>query len=513
MNNHRYRIEDILFIIYSAFIIITGFFMSKGEFIYFLRWSALGVIVIVATTPFLLKSIGKLKIRNIKGIRVRYLTIASICIPFFSFILMYLIFYPGGFSPDSIVQYTQVVNNSYNDWHPVLQTLLAFTLPLSLTGGWIGSIVLFQIVFMSAAFAYAICAVYKYTNLTYTVFSMLFMILNPNVLSIAMYPWKDTTFAIGALFLTGMALHIWFSNGLWLDDKKHIVLLIIIISVTTIVRHNAILFTLPFMIAIFFRARKRQTIIISLCVVLLIAAIKGPVYSALHVEKAGMRQVETLGLPMTVIGAVATYDPDALDDETKEFVYRVAPPSTWSSRYTYGNYNSVKWADETDNDVIEEYGRNRILAMMFRCIRQSPSHAMKGLIRLTDVVYTIQDDYHYSAIPDVIGNEYGIQMEGIPVLQRVYAMYRAFCMVFFPHLFMYYGSMHLILIASILAKCHLNRLKDWSKILFAIPLLAYNFGTTLLLTGAGDSVRFFFYTFLLIPLLLVLFYREEEGNS
>ena len=43
-------------------------------------------------------------------------------------------------------------------------------------------------------------------------------------------------------------------------------------------------------------------------------------------------------------------------------------------------------------------------------------------------------------------------------------------------------------------------------LLILIPVFAYNFGTTILLTGIDDATRFFFYTYLLIPLMLVFIY-------
>ena len=80
----------------------------------------------------------------------------------------------------------------------------------------------------------------------------------------------------------------------------------------------------------------------------------------------------------------------------------------------------------------------------------------------------------------------------------------------FYDLFMSLGMIHLILILSVLSKCKLSKFSDWKKIFFILPVFFYNFGTTLLLTGIEDSVRFFFYTFLLIPLLLIFIYRTDE---
>ena len=49
-------------------------------------------------------------------------------------------------------------------------------------------------------------------------------------------------------------------------------------------------------------------------------------------------------------------------------------------------------------------------------------------------------------------------------------------------------------------------------ILFAIPLLAYDFGTALLLTGSNDSPRYFYFTVLILPVLLVFFYMNGKNT-
>ena len=41
-------------------------------------------------------------------------------------------------------------------------------------------------------------------------------------------------------------------------------------------------------------------------------------------------------------------------------------------------------------------------------------------------------------------------------------------------------------------------------------MLIYNFGSTLLLTGYDDAHRFFFYTYLLMPVLLVFLYKKND---
>ena len=52
---------------------------------------------------------------------------------------------PGGFDGDPGVQLREAVTGNYRDYYPLLHTLIAFRLPLMLTGGWFSSVILFQI--------------------------------------------------------------------------------------------------------------------------------------------------------------------------------------------------------------------------------------------------------------------------------------------------------------------------------------------------------------------------------
>lgn len=332
---------------------------------------------------------------------------------------------------------------------------------------------------------------------------MLFVILNPQSGYIAMYPWKDTSFAIGALLLLTFSLHIYMSNGTWIKSKINLLLFILTVALTTLFRHNAILFTFPLIIAVLFYMTRKRGLIVCMSVLVLYMGIRLPLYSAMNVEQPDQRQVETLGLPMTVIGAAVTYTPLALDEETLEFAYKVAPREVWEEKYSYGSYNNVKWDDRTNNKIIEEYGAEKVISMMTRCFRSSPRVSLTALIKLTRAIYTVSDKYLFFSVPSITHNNYGIDSN----INHDLCLNQS-------HIFMYLGVMHLLLIASVLSKFKLNKLSDWKKILFIIPVFAYNYGTALLLTSSSDSSRFFYYVFPLMPILIVfLFHKNNERGT
>ena len=518
--NYIGEFSGLCFLLYTMFVFLTAVVIDNSFSKAYLFIAVLFIVPLcIIICPRLIRLFSRLSISNklhtkefSNKINV-IIRIAFFVIPLSLFLFYYFVYFPGGFSSDSITQYSQTINNQYNDWHPVMQTLFAFKLPLLLTGGWIGSIVLFQIIILSGVIAYSINVVYNYTNIKIAAISLLFIILNPQIPNIAMYPFKDVSFAMGALLLLSFSVEIYFTNGKWAKKISHLVVFILVASLTILFRHNAILFVIPLCLVVLFYLPKRKIAIILLSVLVTVTIIKIPVYSIIGVESPSKRQIETLGLPMTVIGAVVKYNPEALDEETKTFAYKVAPKEVWEEKYEYGTYNLVKSDKKTNNDIIEEYGTQKIIKMMFSCVKNAPKESIIGLIKLTEAVYTVTDKYYITIRPIAESNNLGIEQRINNKMSVICRKYSDFTMKAFPHIFMFLGVLHFVLITSFLAKCKRNNKFNIKRFLFISPVFVYNYGTTLLLTGVEDSVRFFCYTFLLMPLLITVAFKDNEKEK
>ena len=511
-------LNGLLLILYSVFCFSSGLIVG-GQFspaFCVIAFSAI-VILSVIFCPLIIRFLSGISIHQRKTAdqkRTQIIVYASFyTLPLIVFLLYYLAYYPGGFDTDCINQYYQMFYNDYSDWHPTIQTLLVYKLPFALTGGWIGSIVLFQLLAFSLALGYSLSTLYKHTNTKYALVSMMFILLNPQLGNFALFPYKDVAFSICALLMLTFSYRIFSTKGMWIKNPVNTVLFIIITSFTTLSRHNAVLFALPLLIAALIFLDKRHILLITTSCVLICLFIKYPFYSTIGVAKPDNRQVEVLGLPMTVIGAAVTYEPDSADEETLKFAYSFSPKEVWEEKYVYGNYNALKWDDRTNVKVVEEYGIKEIFSMMFRCVKASKKECLISLVKLTDAPYTVTDRYFKITEPYVYPNVYGIYQQGNDSIKQILRNYGAFVSAFLPHLFMYLGSMHLILLASVLSKQHLNNIGHWKRIMFVIPVFAYNFITTMLLSTYSDAVRFFFYTFLLMPVLLAFLYKSDGPDK
>lgn len=426
------------------------------------------LIVLLAICPLLVPAVRKLSLprpgqsrpsSKRRGLLWFFLFFAAIL---GALLLRYWVSYPGVFTADSREQYAQALSGQYNDWHPVLHTLFAFTLPLRLTGGNYDSILIFQIVEFSLALAYMCYTLYRYAGLGWAILALPCIFASEMMRSMLIWPGKDNAVAMGALLLTAWAYRVWCTDGAWLEKPLNLAAFAAVLAATTIFRHNLILFTLPLLVGVLLFASKRARVLVTALFLLLCFLVRVPLYAALDVEQPGERHSELLGLPMTVIGAVVQEHPESLDAEAREFAYAYASQEQWEQLYQTGNFNSIKFA-LADNAVIEEAGFARVLRVAWSCLRAEPMTALRALFILTGIVY----------LPS---NALGI-----------------------------IGLLLLLLIA---AKLDLSAPDGRRRLALCLPLYIHNLGTMLLLTGY--TPRFFFFTVPIAPLLCLLLLSDRE---
>lgn len=469
-------------------------------------------VILFSVCPKLIGVFKKIKITKEEMIlnkekKVKWFVIFT-GISFGVLFLKYLASCPGGFSPDSLNQYEQAISGEYSDWHPVLHTLIIFTLPLKITGK-VEAIVLFQMIYLALILAYMAYTILIYSNRKYAIFSLLMILLNPFVLKIVVYPWKDIAFAMGALLLMVYASKIHFTNGEWMNNWLHIIMFSLVAVMTMLFRHNAILFVVPLIIGVLLYKKQKKCYMIVVVMLILTALIKGPLYEAFEVESPGARQIETLGLPMTVIANIVKEHPESLDNETKEFVYAVGSQEMWN-KCTLGSFNSIKW-EGIDLDVIEKAGILKVLKITGKCFIAEPASALRGLFALTDIVYQIDENRDWSLTPDVviIWNDDGITYRGNTTLQEMFnGYYNVIQNSILKYIFFYLGIINFIVILGTISKFDIH---IWKRTFLCIPVLIYNFGTMLLLTG--NDIRFFCHNFMIWPIILLILARDEKPNT
>ena len=410
-------------------------------------------------------------------------------------------FYPGGFSADSINQYTQATTGNYNDWHPALHTLLFFNLPLAIFKT-PQSIVACQIILFSAAVAYTTTTIYSIAKRKWGIVFFLVIVTNPIVFDELMFPWKDVGFAIVSLLTATIILKNYWEHIILKQQTTHVFFIIILASLLTLAtlfRHNGFLFSLPALLSLFFFLSKKQWSILLAIFLSMLFMIKVPLYSILNVQSPDKRTVETVGFPLTILGNIAKYAPQSMDEKTANYMYEIAPANIWEEDYYTGDFNSVKFS-KIDKNAIEKLNPIQINLLATKNAIKTPIVSSLAAFKLTHVVYGVGDIESYAVVPEIQpNNKAGIIKNGNSFLANAINSYRSLHRQSIIKYTSFCGFTILLIIAFILFK---NSRNDWKKILLCTPVLFYDFGTMLLLSG--PETRFFYINFLLYPVILLL---------
>ena len=439
-------------------------------------------------------------------------------VPFATLLVWQRGFAPMAMSPDVFDQYRQVVDPSvpYNDWHPVIHTLLALKLPLLATGS-VDSIVVFQAAGFSAMLAWAAATLLRHGGIGWAVALELLVLLNPVVPSTLMYPWKDLWFGIACGFATTGCMKALLTNGEWVRRWSRALPMGIVLACACMLRHNGILFALPCAALLMWMGGRRHGSVVVCSALAIVAAMRLVLYPMLAVEAPDKRTTEIVGLPMSVVANVMKEDHGSLDEDTREFAYAVAPQAVWDE-YVPTGYNSIKWNGETDGDAIEKQGVGGVLLAMARCLAASPDAAARGFLGVTRIVWDPNAaGWHKvrtfeEAVPD-IGDYPELRHDGkSPGLGRSLASWLDAADES-PLRFL--ASVGLGLLVTIALVClrlfPIRSSLDRRKLLLGIAPLSYCFGTMLLLTG--PDYRFFFAMHAVFPLVAFAVLAKPDAKG
>ena len=423
-----------------------------------------------------------------------------------------LAFHPGSFSYDSIWQYGQALSGEYNDWHPAWHTILFFTLPLKKFGK-PEAIVILQNIYLALILGYIAVTITEIWNIKAAVLFIAYIVLNPYIGCVMLFPWKDVAFALGGLLCSIIAVKLVLkrqgTNKLW-----KLIALGILLSWTTIFRHNAILFTAPLIVVLAFHVDKKAWLKIFAAFAVSLFVIKVPLYNALGVEKSDSGVVDTVGLPLTIIGNVVKETPQLMDEELAEFAYSLAPREQWQEHFNLGDFNSLKFTG-IDTSVIEERGHFGILKLMFKCFRLSPHASLAAFFGLTEMVYSFEPCRAGEWDAYISDNDYGIGYSDLRnsdclTLVSIYSTFMNGTVYKYTRT---YGAALFAMLVITLSRLKFNSWKSWKKAFMLAPIFCYDFGTMLLLSG--PDYRFFIITFLAAPLMITfaLCKSGDENNA
>ena len=422
-------------------------------------------------------------------------------------------YYPGGATVDSLSQWRQLQTGNYVDWHPVFHTLLLWVAAQVVpdhTGVVVVQMLCFAIMLAHFLSAMESWGIRKSVLLVFQCFVLSYSIIQ----SAMVHAWKDNAMTIGALWLCTQGVNLYFSNGKWIEKKSNAILMGLALAFTTMVRHNALLFTFPLLAcgALYVGGGRWKNWLITAGVMgLCLALVWGPLYTALDVEKPVNKKFETMGIPMTIMLDARTNEPERLDRQTMEMLQGLCSDEMLSEKYFPGLYNSIKFSIERadfEKIPLTEFARATISTII-----RAPRSAFDTINNVTSPVWSISGEnkawvraspsmaFHEGETRYDELNRVGARLDGLLSLanRNLVTLY----------LFQNIGpSLAIVLLCGLMA---LYR-QGVKALFFCFPVLIYNFGTMLLLSD--NDVRLFQFSIVLcLPMALILWTGARAASS
>lgn len=421
----------------------------------------------------------------------------------------YYAYFPGSFDWDNLDQWWQIQNSQYDTWHPVFHTLIiAF---FSKIVNHYGFAVWMQLFLYSFICGYLLWTMARWRFPAWSlVLTEFFLAANPQTHRILLFMWKDSALTLFMLLFTVCLLNTWLSAGEWLSKKRNLAAWIVLLICISMVRHNGVLFTVPLLVLSFFCFPKiRQKSAVSLVLMGLgMLVIKYPVYDLVGASRPEQTYVETVGVPMTLLCNIHETAPESLDPEAAEFLAQIGPERRWKT-YELGNYNSFKFKTNA-NQVIKQVPPGEFLKFTARTAFRAPGLSLQAFYQVTRMVWDVRGEtpWHKDLEFQLQENEWGFAYaEDRAPLREMLNDFDAWVEDSLFDVFFSYNGLHLLVL--ILCTLFVFVRKGWKALCLTLPVLAYSYGTMLLL--CGPTYRFFhFNSVIFVPLCLVLFAETEE---
>lgn len=475
----------------------------------------LAIPIVMILTKYLFKFTEKLEICKSKHKETKYkllFFIVSFLLATAAFLIMFYIYYPGCYWYDSYYQLLGAIDHARSDWHPYLQTFLAFELPYVLTG-YAEAIPVIQAVFFALAIAYMIESIYEISNKWIAIISYLFIMLNPNTIYMSITLLKDTSLCIVYIISLTTIARLWLRNYSKITTVLSCILLAINLCLITCFRHNGFLITIILYIVCFlFMNKKTFTIVLSLSLSLILV-VQFPLSKYLEVGKYNNVRLELYSIPQIVFKNVFNSHPELIDEDIKEDFFN----------FYDGDYSNTTYSTDWTQfgTVMTKYKTNyyllfKLYADTARLVLACPKHALNAIFGFNFFVFNFAPSSYsaevinFSFITEFKDSLYesGIfssDYKGSDLLQHWVSQVAYWANAPFGQIALYL----LLLVFLIIRKCKFSNKSGWIKFLLVFGILIYS-----ITTGACLHIkefRYFYFIELAFPLLVVLLCYKDSS--
>ena len=473
-------------------IIIFGLFIFVVSVIYFFMFK----LIYEKFIKYNIKTRDKEKITKF-DIFTYFLIIFIFCAIF------YITLYPGGFSNDTLSQYEQAINNTYNNWHPVIHTFIIYKLPTLLIENY--NIVIIWQLFLISILLTAICYWLRKLGFSNKIVYIFLEIILLNPINIRMFtmPWKDIAYSFMLLLSTIIMIFIVKSNGKWLNNYKNITLLSIVLFFILGFRHNGLISFVFIILALLFLYQKYFTKILIICILSLVPylIITGPVYKALDITPHDSF-AEILGVPLNQISYIYNKHGNITQEDYSE-LQKLGDLKVWRENFNIRSFNYIKFIDgAVDIEYINTH-RVEVIKLYISLVKNNPKMALISYYYVTSPIWSIEKNTHGTNIAlnksNTISNH----------LNYFFTYYENWLMDIKIGQFLGYGGSLFLIILSIIIISLKNKFY-LKKYLPFIPTISSTLGIMLLITGG--ELRFV-YSNVICAIPLFIYSLSDLSNK
>jgi hypothetical protein len=430
--------------------------------------------------------------------------------------IYFLAFYPGMMSRDSLDQWREVSTFYFEDWHPAFDSFAYWLL----TRLWFSPaiICITQMLVLASVFAYGMVKLEKrglpkWGLVSLTLFFSLFPINGFYVNTL----FKDVPFAIAVLLLGLFTEEIVASQGAWLATTRHAVGLAVVLALIWLIRHNGLLTSLVALgsLAVVYTQYRRQLALIALGCGALVFLVKGPLYSAIHVDGRPYALDILMAHQMSAVLHAGT-QPTA---QEKEVLAHVLPLPLWKAYYSPFQSDSLVFSKGFNFTYLgTEAGRRAYIATWASLVPRNLPALLVHQSQVSELAWRLDHhpgSYTYAIHPLIDANNQGLEMKPVlPYAQRVLlrvgwtfqtvGLLRV--IVCRPALYTYIG------LICVGLSCWLLRGRTYLLVL--VPLLSIVGG--IILTVPAQHVRYLYPCFLLAPFFagyLLLHFTQRRAQA
>lgn len=500
---------DLIPIIILSFLFSFSLTYNPREsinWLYFLIIFIIALFIIGLIWKFLLK----INLKNPKKINRKEFIVYGILI-IIPLVIAILSYYPAYTTYDTGRQWQQVQTSIYDNWHPILETLIFLKLPSLIYNSYI-SATIFQCLFIFGILMYFCYFLRKHIlNFKGTIIILLLMVLNPLFFLYSVTLWKDLPYS-WCLFLTTLFLiEIALTDGKWLDKTTHKIFFLLSMIGVLIFRHNGIApFGLVFILLIIFQSKYRKFLTISFITILLsFSIVTGPIYKMLGFDNKTGGKSEMMGV---VMGQISYYYNNDIPFSKKEqkVLNDIVPLKKWHDYYSPTNFNSIKWTMDDFNARLDKNFKKIWKIYLNKSINH-PLDFMKSFLNMTNCIWETQSSFSVNYTPKTIDESL-----------KIYSIYRVKENVFnklvvynnivlhspFRWLFINYGKGLFLIIFSLVLT--IRKVKFSFKKWIPYFLVLANTAVIMLLITGGELRFVYSQVLCAVPLVLYSLKLKEK---